>query len=114
MILKFRNGEEFIVSAQSTKTCIIAVRNSYPEVAEIADNFFEDNLKGASLDDEILENIVPVAVNTERKWSDGILESIVIKLNAREKTELEILREKIQDTDDAVMELAEIITGGME
>lgn len=114
MILRFRNGEQFNVSNQSTKTCIIAVENSYEKVGEIADNFAPNNLIGAYLGDEVLENIVPVSVTTERNWSDGVLTSIVIKLNSREKTDVEILTEKVNDTEDALLELAEMIVGGEE
>lgn len=110
MILVFKDGTEWNVSAQSTKTCIIVVANDYIEVPDYADRFTEEELKGATLDGEILENIVPETIKTEQTVGGAIM----IKLNSRQKTEIEILSEKVQDTDNAIMELAEIITGGME
>lgn len=110
MILKLKDGTQWNVADTSTKTAFYIVENNYSSIDSLAEKFTAENLKGAILGEETLENIVPVSIST----TQNIDEAVVITLNCREKTEIEILTEKINDTDNAVMELAEMIVGGEE
>ena len=110
MEFKFRNGAKLSVSDQSTATDLILVTKDYNNLGQVVSLFTEENMKGATFGDEILENVVPVNVT-----SDHVIgESIVYHLNSRVKSDIEILTEKVNDTENALLELAEIVVGGEE
>lgn len=99
--LVFKNGVEVSLTDDSTSLKCNVVVKTFAEADELRDNFTEENLKGATLDGESLENIVPVCIEAIA----NVGENIVVSLKNREKSHDEIVDEKLIELQEALTEL---------
>ena len=111
MEFQFYDGTVYEVSDQSTKSDIILVRDSFEEADDIEYHFTEKNMKFAMFNHEMLTKTIPLGVTASRESGE---KCVTIHVHCREKTEIELLTEKVNDTENALMELAEIVVGGEE
>jgi len=102
------DGTEYQVNNESnrdfiTLTCETAVAESLIEKLTV------DNLKTATIGDESMLNMVYEGFNASPV--DEITNEIYVSLSFRGKRDMEIINERLDEQDAALMELAELIVG---
>lgn len=68
-----------------------------------------DNLKHATVGDEVLTNKILVGIQVSP--INETTEEVTITFNLGEKSEMDIINERLDEQDAALMELAELIVG---
>lgn len=93
--LELSDGTTLQVEDVSTVTAMIIINADYSGVDAIRGYITEENLKNAKLIDgskeTTLVNIIPVNVETYSRYEGNV----TIRLNLREKTEIELMREEL-------------------
>jgi hypothetical protein len=100
--LVFADGTELKFTDSSTASNMVAVEKNFAKVDEIVPMITEENLKGAEFDGELMLNVIPVSCKAEK---DG--DNVVITFTNRQKTELEVINDKIEELQIAMTEIAE-------
>lgn len=99
---KFTNGKTYDFTDSSTALDCVTVVKTFAELDAIRAEFTEDNLKGATFDDTVVQHLVPVSVKAE---TDG--ENIVAHFTNRVKGQDEINAEQISELQEAVATIVE-------
>lgn len=99
-ILAFSNGVSKEFTDTSTISDCITVLSNYADIDAIRALFTADNLKGATFDGKLVENIVPVKVTAEAE-TDG---NVTVHFLTRVKTDMEIVKEQITELQEAMVE----------
>lgn len=105
MKLTLRNKKQYEVTDSSIKTAIVLILPNYGEIDKITPNLTEDNFKGATLGDEILENVVPMSIAVSGNLSE---ENITVTVSCRVKSDVELLQSQVTELQEIVADL-----GGM-
>lgn len=99
-ILVFSNGVSKEFTDTSTISDCVTVLSNCADIDAIRALFTADNLKGATFDGKIVENIVPVKVTAEAE-TDG---NVTVHFLTRSKTDMEIVKEQITELQEAMVE----------
>ena len=97
-ILKVSNGTELVFADESTVENMVNVLNSFADVDIYANNLSTDNLALATFDGVPLENVVFVSIKAEKDTSGNVM----LYVENRYKTEMEILQETQAQQDDVI------------
>lgn len=100
--MKFKDGKTYDFTESSTVLDCVAVVKTFAELDAIRTEFTEDNLKGATFDGTVVQQLVPVSVKAE---TDG--ENIVAHFANRVKGQDEINAEQISELQEAVAAIVE-------
>ena len=100
--MRFNDGKTCDFTDSSTALDCVAVVKTFAELDAILAEFTEDNLKGATFDGTVVQNIVPVSVQAE---TDG--ENVVAHFTNRVKGQDEINAEEISELQEAVATIVE-------
>lgn len=102
-ILILSDGTELQFAAGSTKEHLIGVYTSFEEADAVRVLLTDENLKGASFDGEILDNVLryDLAVNS---YKDG--ENLEVHFRNILKSDIEIMQEQITELQEALAEIA--------
>jgi len=97
------DGTEIQFAAGSTKEHLIGVYTSFEEADAVRVLLKDENLRGASFDGEILDNIVryDLAVNS---YKDG--ENLEVHFHNVVKSSFDIMQEQITELQEALAEIA--------
>ena len=97
-ILKLSNAVELTFTDESTVENMVNVLNSFAEVDVYANNLSTENLALATFDGEPLENVVFVSIKAEK----DAFGNVMLTVENRYKTELEILEETQAQQDEVL------------
>lgn len=97
-ILKLSNGTELVFADESTVENMVNVLNSFADVDIYANNLSTDNLALATFDGVPLENVVFVSIKAEK----DAFGNVILTVENRYKTEMEILQETQAQQDDVI------------
>ena len=104
-ILTLNNGTQIEVEEISTSSSIV-VKGDLTKVDTALTEITTDNLKNADLNGTTLLNKVYTGFTGERKE-----EVYTVTFNLRNKTDMELLYEKVQDIEGGLTEVADIVYG---
>lgn len=107
-ILRLNDGTELEVKAYTLNSMIIFEVDT-DTAKTVMEKITTDNLKNAIIDDVVFTNVV--YENATLSPIDEETEKVSITIHLREKTETEIIQERLDEQDAALMELAELIVG---
>ncbi len=104
MNLELKNGTVVEVEHGSTILHFFKNVESFNEVEDLAKQLTEENLSGAKLmeDGALFENldaVIPESVEVRKDLAQG---AITVHVYAREKTELELLKEQLKAVSNGV------------
>lgn len=99
--LTLKDGTVLTVLETSTPSSI-NMRGDFATISAAMSAISTDNLKNAKLGDTVLVNKVYTGFNGSRDGDD-----FLISFNLRDKTDVEILYEMADETQQAIMELAQ-------
>ena len=102
-ILILSDGTELQFAVGSTKEHLIGVYTSFEEADAVRVLLTDENLKGASFDGEILDNVLryDLAVNS---YKDG--ENLEVHFRNILKSDFDIMKEQITELQEALAEIA--------
>ena len=100
--LVLADGSEIKFTDSSSKTSMVAVVNKFSDVDTMQPQITAENLNGAEFDGETIVDIIPVGVKAE---ADG--NNVVVTFTNRQKTELESIKDQIEELQIAMTEIAE-------
>lgn len=97
ILITLSNGEQIEVENESSKNDIVIRVTSFAELDEWNQKITEENINGAVMENETLTDLIftGVFVNLEEK-------AIKVDYTFREKTEEEIIYERINDLEEAM------------
>lgn len=97
--LKLSNGVSFQFSDVSTIYDLVGVYETYAEIDPVREALTIANLKGATLNDEAVTDIIPVGVQINTESMQGNVEAHFIN---RDKTDVEKLYETQAEQEEAI------------
>ena len=101
--LTLNNGTKIEIAETSTTSAIV-VQGDLAKVSAALSEITTDNLKNADLNGTTLTNKVYTGFTGEREE-----DVYTVTFNMREKTDMEIMQERLDEQDAALVELAELI-----
>ena len=107
-VFRLSDGTEFQVNNESEKY-LISLTCETPDAKLLMDKLTPANLKTATIGEDSMSNMIYENFNASPvKEATG---EVNITLYFREKTEMEIIEQRLDEQDNALMELAELIGG---
>lgn len=103
--LTLNNGTKIEVEEISTSSSIV-VKGDLTKVDTALTEITAENLKNADLNGTTLTNKVYTGFTGEREE-----DAYTVTFNLRDKTEMELLFNKVQDVEDGLAEVADIVAG---
>lgn len=103
-VLKLKNGYEINGTDSSTIDDIVTVTSTFAEIDEIRSNFTASNLLSPTFDELAVADRVPMNIVAT---TDG--KNIVVHIHSREKSDLEKLKDMIEEQGAAIEDLAAMV-----
>lgn len=101
-ILILSNGTELQFAAGSTKEHLIGIYDSFAEADVVRNLLTDENLKGASFDGEVLDNVLRYNLSVN-SYQDG--DNLEVHFYNVLKSEFDIMKEQITELQEALAEI---------
>ena len=96
--LIFKDGSSVSFTDESTITNCVTVLTTFAEIDSIREKFTEDNMKGATFDGEVVENVVPVSCDVSAEVGENAVAVFVNRI----KTDAEVVKEQLVEVQELV------------
>ena len=100
--LVLADNTEIQFTDSSTPFDMVAVVKSFADVDAMAPKMTAENFKGSDFDGTLLLNVIPVSCKAELSG-----ENVIVTFSNRQKTDMEVVNEKIEELQIAMTEIAE-------
>lgn len=87
--LKLKDGYEITGTDGSTVYDLTIVLPNFAQIDTIRPHITDENYQGATFNDEVVENVVPVSINVNTSETAG---NITVHITARDLTDIEIIK----------------------
>lgn len=104
-ILKLTDGTELQFATGSTIYNLIGIYETFAAIDAVREKLTKENLKGATFNGQIIEDLIPSRIDITNAIPGGNIEAHFIN---EPKTDIDKLKEQIEELQVAVSELANL------